>query len=47
MPSKDWWFEFFHESEGSLVFSGIGMLVFIWLYDLWMGWQITRLDQAP
>jgi cyanoexosortase A len=46
MPSKDWWFEFFHESEGSLVFSGIAMLVFIWLYDLWMGWQISRLEQT-
>ena len=46
MPSKDWWFEFFHKSEGSLVFSGIGVLVFIWLYDLWMGWQITRLEQT-
>jgi cyanoexosortase A len=47
IPSKQWWFDFFHESEGSLVFSGIGVLVFIWLYDLWMDWQITRLDQAP
>jgi len=47
IPSKEWWFEFFHESEGSLVFSGIGVLVFIWLYDLWVEWQITRLDQAP
>ena len=47
MPNKDWWFEFFHESEGSLVFGGIGVLVFIWLYDLWMGWQITRLEQTP
>lgn len=46
MPSKDWWFEFFHELEGSLVFSGIAMLVFIWLYDLWMGWQISRLEQT-
>jgi cyanoexosortase A len=47
MPNKDWWFEFFHESEGALVFGGIGVLVFIWLYDLWMGWQITRLEQTP
>ena len=47
IPSKDWWFDFFHESEGSLVFSGIGVLVFIWLYDLWMDWQISRLGQAP
>jgi len=46
MPSKDWWFEFFHESEGSLVFSGIAVLVFIWLYDLWMGWQLSRLEQT-
>lgn len=46
MPSKDWWFEFFHESEGAQVFSGIAMLVFIWLYDLWMGWQISRLEQT-
>jgi hypothetical protein len=30
-----------------LVFSGIGVLVFIWLYDLWMDWQITWLEQTP
>ena len=46
MPSKDWWFEFFHESEGALVFSGIAVLVFIWFYDLWMGWQLSRLEQT-
>lgn len=44
---KDWWFEFFHQYEGSLLFSGIGVLLFIWLYDLWMAWQISRLGQAP
>jgi cyanoexosortase A len=44
---KDWWFEFFHKYEGSLLFSGIGVLLFIWLYDLWMAWQISRLGQAP
>jgi len=44
---KDWWFEFFHKYEGSLVFSGIGVLLFIWLYDLWMEWQLNRLGQAP
>jgi len=44
---KDWWFEFFHRYEGSLLFSGIGVLLFIWLYDLWMAWQISRLGQAP
>lgn len=47
MPNKAWWFSFFHESEGSLMFSGIAVLVFIWLYDLWVGWQITRLEQTP
>ena len=44
---KDWWFEFFHKYEGSLLFSGIGVLLFIWLYDLWMAWQLNRLGQAP
>jgi len=44
---KDWWFEFFHQYEGSLLFSGIGVLLFIWLYDLWMAWQLNRLCQAP
>ena len=44
---KDWWFEFFHQYEGSLLFSGIGVLLFIWLYDLWMEWQLNRLGQAP
>jgi len=30
-----------------LLFSGIGVLLFIWLYDLWMEWQLNRLGQAP
>ena len=26
---------------------GPPLLLFIWLYDLWMAWQISRLGQAP
>ncbi len=28
----DWWFDFFHEGEGSLVFSGIAVCAFSWFY---------------
>jgi cyanoexosortase A len=31
-PSKDWWFEFLHDANGSLLFSAISVSVFGWLY---------------
>lgn len=46
MAARGWWFNFFHEAEGSLVFSGVAVLVFAWLYGLWMEWQIRQLEAA-
>jgi len=31
-PSSQWWFDFFHESNGSLLFAAIGVTVFARLY---------------
>ena len=31
-PNKDWWFGFFHEESGSLMFSGLSVAVFGWIY---------------
>jgi exosortase/archaeosortase family protein len=44
LPGKRWWFDFFHEQEGSLVFGGIGMILFAWLYGIWMEWQVRQLE---
>ena len=43
IPGKTWWFDLFHEGEGSLLFSGVAVLAFAWLYGLWMKWQIAQL----
>lgn len=43
MPGKTWWFDFFHEGKGSLVFSGFAVFAFAWVYGLWMQWQIAQL----
>ncbi len=32
LSEKQWWFDFFHEAEGSLVFAGISMTIFAWIY---------------
>jgi cyanoexosortase A len=29
---NQWWFDFFHEGEGSLIFSGVAVCLFAWLY---------------
>jgi cyanoexosortase A len=29
---NQWWFDFFHDGEGSLVFSGIAVCIFSWFY---------------
>lgn len=43
IPSKDWLFDFFHDGSGSLIFSGIAVYAFVWLYGLWMEWQVSQL----
>jgi len=45
-PSKDWWFDLFHKGEGSLVFSGVAVLAFVWLYTFWMKLQIAALESS-
>ena len=46
LPARGWWFDFFHEHEGSLIFGGVGVLLFAWLYGMWMEWQVRQLE-AP
>jgi cyanoexosortase A len=43
VPNRMWWFEFFHEHWGSLLFSGVGMQLFVWLYVYWMSRQVAAL----
>ena len=43
VPNRMWWFEFFHEHWGSLLFSGVGMQLFVWLYVYWMARQVAAL----
>lgn len=43
MSNKTWWFEFFHTHWGSLVFAGIAMQVFVWLYVYWLARQVAAL----
>ena len=43
LPNKQWWFDFFHEHWGSLMFSGLGMQLFVWLYLYWMARQVAAL----
>jgi cyanoexosortase A len=42
-PNKSWWFDFFHDHWGSLVFAGIAMQLFVWLYVYWMARQVAGL----
>ncbi|MFN7633032.1 MAG: exosortase/archaeosortase family protein [Cyanobacteriota bacterium] len=42
-PNKDWWFDFFHWHWGSLVFAGLAMQLFVWLYVYWMARQVAAL----
>lgn len=42
-PNKTWWFDFFHWHWGSLVFAGIGMQIFVWLYVYWLARQVAAL----
>ena len=43
LPYRSWWFDFFHKNLGSMVFSGIGMQIFVWFYVYWMARQVARL----
>lgn len=41
--NKTWWFDFFHWHWGSLVFAGVAMQLFVWLYLYWMTRQLAAL----
>jgi exosortase/archaeosortase family protein len=43
LPNKQWWFDFFHDHWGALLFSGLGMQLFVWLYLYWMARQVAAL----
>jgi exosortase/archaeosortase family protein len=43
LSGKQWWFDFFHEDWGSLIFSGLGMQLFVSLYVYWMARQVAAL----
>ena len=43
LANKQWWFDFFHDHWGSLLFSGLGMQLFVWLYLYWMARQVAAL----
>ena len=44
LPNKRWWFEFFHDHWGAMLFSGLGMQLFVWLYVYWMARQVAALE---
>ncbi len=43
LPNKWWWFMFFHDHWGALIFSGLGMQLFVWLYVYSMARQVAAL----
>ena len=43
LPNRQWWFDFFHDHWGALMFSGLGMQLFVWLYLYWMARQVAAL----
>ena len=43
LANKQWWFDFFHDHWGSLLFSGLGMQLIVWLYLYWMARQVAAL----
>ena len=43
LPHKQWWFAFLHDSWGGLVFAGVAMLLFVWLYVVWLARQVAAL----
>jgi cyanoexosortase A len=42
-PYSEWWFDFLHDSWGSLLFAGIAMQLFVWLYVYWLARQVAAL----
>jgi cyanoexosortase A len=42
-PHKHWWFDFLHDSWGGLVFAGVAMQLFVWLYVYWLARQVAAL----
>jgi cyanoexosortase A len=44
LAGKQRWFDFFHEDWGSLIFSGLGMQLFVSLYVYWMARQVAALE---
>lgn len=44
MAEKTYWFNYFHEDEGSLVFAAIGTSMFAWLYLKMIDRQLMRKD---
>lgn len=43
LPYRSWWFDFFHKNLGSMLFSGLGMQIFVSLYVYWMARQVAQL----
>jgi cyanoexosortase A len=43
LANRQWWFDFFHDHWGALLFSGLGMQLFVWLYLYWMARQVAAL----
>ena len=43
LPHRQWWFEFLHDSWGGLVFAGVAMQLFVWLYVYWLARQVAAL----
>jgi exosortase/archaeosortase family protein len=43
LPHRSWWFDLFHKNLGSMLFSGLGMQIFVCFYVYWMARQVARL----
>jgi hypothetical protein len=43
LPNRQWWFDLFHYHWGALMFSGLGMQLFVWFYVYWMARQVAAL----
>ena len=46
MASKSWWFEFVHDGAGSLMFSGLAVSLYGWLYLQWLQRQLLQLERS-
>jgi exosortase/archaeosortase family protein len=43
LTHKQWWFDFLHDSWGGLVFAGMAMQLFVWIYVYWLARQVAAL----